>query len=72
MLTPTEYNELVTIEAMAKTLLEKAAAFRKKAAPEEIGTMKKRKPSYQERNRADIQKRHEKMLIRLQKKSLNQ
>ncbi len=47
MLTPAEVNELKTIEAMAKTLLEKASAFRKKAAPEETG-IKKRRPTQKE------------------------
>jgi hypothetical protein len=47
MLTPAEKDELLNIEAMAKMLLDKAKAFRQKAAPQE-GEVKKRKPTKKE------------------------
>lgn len=42
MLTPAEKEELLSIEAMAKMLMDKAREFRKKMAPE--GNEVKKKP----------------------------
>jgi hypothetical protein len=69
MLTPSEREELLGIEAMAKMLMEKAKAFRLKSAPEE-GEIRKRKPTKKEQVRQFAENQFAKHREKMMKKYL--